>query len=240
VSVLRPAGAGMTFVPELQVRQLLIEGMVELAGDRHRMDEMFGRVDALLQGTQNEWADEARAVFLELAKPGHRGGARVLVGYPPQEARLPALSIVEEGGAEDESQATFGDIMARQIETLGQSEENEDGEEVGNQRLHEHIHIGCEWTSTLQLSTWATTPEVSVILHAVVKHLMLRLKGRLFRAGVQSVSLSDSGFQPNPDLYPRTGYVPVVRCTMHWTSRQTRRKGPRPATWKITHTFSTS
>ena len=100
------------------------------------------------------------------------------------------------------------------------------GKHFGHRRFRHRI-IGSEWTTTIQVGSWAAAPEESVLLHSVVKHLLFRHKGRVQTSGVRDVSLSESGFEPDPQLHPRTGYVPLVRCTLHWQWRQTRRK-PSP------------
>ena len=37
----RHVGAGMDLIPELLIRQIIIEGLVELAGDPFRQEELF-------------------------------------------------------------------------------------------------------------------------------------------------------------------------------------------------------
>jgi len=214
-------GSGQTITPELLVRQVLLEGLVELAGDRFRQDELFARVDDMLQGTQDAWAKEMRAALLRMAQPGRKGGISVAVGYPQDEALLPYVSIIGDAGSEEGNQASMGDVLGRHFD-----------QDTGTL----YTVIGTEWSSTIQIGSWATVGEESTLLHQLVKHVAFRAKGSLIAAGVRDVSLSESGFAPGEVYYPRVMWVPMLRLTLEWTYRQTRRKRPVATSFQITTT----
>ena len=222
---MRPHGAGMMIVPELLVREVLMEAMTELAGDRFRQDELFARKDTGLRtGTSGVWLSEMRDIFSGMLNEESRG-VGVGVGYPTEDAHLPYLSVIASGGGEDDSTATMGNVLARQGEAMGDLTK-------ATGRVREHVAIGIDWRTNIQIGSWTTAPELSTVLHAVVKHLMFRHKGRMLVAGVTDLVLSDSGFEPNAQLHPRTGWVPVVSVRLSHTMVQTRRTDPVPT--KIT------
>ena len=222
---IRPYGTGLLLVPELLVREVLLEGMAELAGDEFRLDEMFGRKDeALLTGTATTWLQEMRDIFRTMVEEESRG-IGVGVGYPSEHVHLPYVSIVSSGGGEDDSSATMGNVLSRRGEALGNMADD-------SARAREHTALGLDWRTTVQVGSWTTSPELSTVLHAAVKHILFRLKGRLAVAGVLDVALSDAGFEPDPRFHPRTAYVPVVSVRLGHTMVQTRRVDPAPT--KIT------
>lgn len=217
---LRHVGSGMHLVPELAVRQVLLEGLVELAGDEFRQEELFGRHDNLPMGTQEDWLDEMRQALLRMTSVTAPDGIKVGVGYPHLEVRFPYVSIVIEEGHEDEGGAVTGDVLGGDSHLRGTF--NADLPE--SFQVEDREVIGTEWSTTLQIGSWTEVPEESSLLHAMVKSVLFRDKGRLYTAGVREIMLSETGFAPDERMAQRTGYVPVVRCTMRWTWRQTRRR----------------
>lgn len=218
-----PQGSGMLEAPELLLRQVLLEGLVELAGDAARQDELFARVDALSQGSQDEWAEDFKAELRRMARIGGDGGIAVGVGYPMDDAHYPYVSIVTDSSAESAAGASMGDVLGRTHDVIGTP-----SADPLTSVTTRYETIGVDYTTTVQVGCWALAAEQSILLLTVVRHLLFRHKGRLTVAGVRDVSLSESGFQPNPQDYPRTGYVPVVRCSMEWTYRQNRVTRPVP------------
>jgi hypothetical protein len=221
---IRHRGAAINIAPELLVRQVLTEGLVELAGSNFSLDELYEREDDLLQGSQDEWTDDLKEELRRILDPEEQGGVRVLIGYPPSTGRFPAVSLVLESANENEGESTMGDVLGQHYQQIG----TPDPDDPSASRSVEFKTIGAEWLSNVQVGVWATAPETSLALHAAVKAILFKHKGRLLAAGVNEVSMSESGFQPDPQLYPRTGYVPVIRCSMRWTWRQTRRTDPVP------------
>lgn len=218
-------GAGTLESAELLVRQVLLEGLVELAGDDVRMSELFERADDLDQGSQTMWtADLKAAVRRMVTSAPVQGGVLIGVGYPNNAAVLPFVSIIAESAAEDAGGATMGDILHRFYETVG----TPSATDPSASRSVRHLVTGVDYTTAVQVGTWTTAPEDSLALHAVVRHLLFRHKGRMVRGGVRELSFSENGFAPSSELYPYTGYVPVLRCTIEWTLRQTRRTSPVP------------
>ncbi len=228
----RALGAGLDLVPELLVRQTLIEGLVELASDQVRLDELFERVDSLEHASGEVFlADMRETVERMVAGSADNYGITVRVGYPHGDTRWPFVSIVPERSDEAAGGASMGDILHRGTEIIGTYDE--DAPDPDAFRVFKHTVIGTDETTTLQIGSWAVVPEESAALAAVVHHLLIRHKGRLTEAGVRDVDLSTSGFQPDADLYPAIGYVPLLRCTIAWTRRQTRRRGPVPTSWTL-------
>lgn len=226
-------GAGMLETPELLLRQVLIEGIVELAGDDERLDELFARFDTLLQGSQEEWVADLKAAFLRMAELHAEGGIRVGVGYPLNEAVYPYVSIVTESASEQPGGASMGDVLGRTYTQTG----TPSATDPTSSQSTRHTVIGVDYVTNVQVGCWSLAPEESILLNSVVRHLLFRHKGRIVGAGARDVTMSESGFEPNPGMYPRTGWVPVIRCTLDWTLRQTRRTRPVPT--RITATSTT-
>lgn len=212
-----PLGSGMLETPELLLRQVLLEGLVELAGDEPRLDELFARVDDLRQGTQDDWVDDFKAGVRRMAQLHAPGGIMVGVGYPMDDARYPYVSILTDSAGESAGGATLGDILGQTF-VVQSTPTAADFNSTVSRKI---TTIGTDYSTSLQVGCWALAAEESTLLLTVVRHLLLRHKDRMKAAGVRDITMSESGFQPSPDMYPRTGYVPIVRVSLEWTLRQT-------------------
>jgi hypothetical protein len=232
----RQQGAGSNPIPELLIRQVLREGYHEAIEDDALLADIFRRADDLPQGTHDQWLEDMKASFRSMVIGGQIG---MDVGYPDDVANLPYIGIVLEGGSEDESQAAFGDVLGRDYELVGDPA-NVDPASGEFAKLYEHTTIGCEETTTVQVSAWSLAPEDSLLLHAINRALLMRHKRRLEDAGINDITFSDSGFVPGQHPFEgRVGFVPMTRCTMRWTRRQTLVEGPVPRFFRImTPTFS--
>jgi len=215
-------GAPTSFVPELLVRQVLIEGLHDLGGDRFRLEELFRRVDDLTGGSQVEWLEEFRERFGEILRS--EWGLPVNIGYPDQASHLPCVSVVLSRSDENEGEARCGDLVDVRYEQIGTPEEDD----PTTSRTYRHDILGGGWIGTVQVGTWTVAPEESLLISQAVYSALLEGKGRLLAAGVHDLSFSEAGFEPSPDLAARTAYVPTLQCTMRWTRLQTRRTGPVP------------
>lgn len=220
------SGSGFLNAPEMLIRQVLLEGLQELAGDQPRQRELFARPDDLEQGSQEEWVEDAMAFLLSLSTPG-AGGWNVGIGYPPDTMQLPYASIVIDNAAEQPGGATVGDILHTDLERTGQG---------SSLVLTRHVVKGVDYASNIQVGCWCTSPEGASILLSIVRHLLFRHKGRMTAAGIHDISTSESGFAPDPALYPRTGYVPVIKVSLDWTLRQTVRTSPVPLRARLRNT----
>lgn len=229
----RAMGGGSTLAPELILRQLLLEGLYELAGDAPRLDELFGRVDTLRSADADAWLVELRQEVERMLPGRQSSGLTVRVGYPGQDARWPYVSIVMERDDEDASGATVGDTLSERTEVIGTFDAND----ASSVRLYTHTVLGCDEKLTLQVGIWTRAPERAAALTAVIQHLLFRHKGDLAKAGARDLSMATSGFAPDPDAYATVGFVPLIRVTMTWTRRQTRTSGPHPSSWTYATTF---
>lgn len=222
--VLRDFGSGMSWTPELLLRQVLLEGVLALAGDEFRMAEMVQRADTLDQSSRAQWERDFRDTIADLAEHGPgKAPLRIKLGYPHEQAVYPHVSIVLASGSEDRAQATVGDRLGQTTEHRGTPTEDD----PSASRAIEHTLIGLGWTTTLEIGVWAVAPEQAILIHALLKHLILYEKGRMVAAGVTEMSISETGFTPG-EGWGRVGFVPVIRCTMAWTIQSTLRKGPVP------------
>lgn len=227
--VVQPRGAGILEEPELLLRQVLMEGLIELAGTPDQVEELFRRSDDLRQGSQDDWGDDYRRGLEVLVR---EGGIRVHIGIPMTEAVFPAVSIVTASSSEDAGGATLGGVLGVGWRSFGTP-----AVDPNLFVVERHTTIGGDWNSSLQVGCWATTPEESVLVKATVAYLLFRHKGRLTTAGIRDLSMSESGFTPDPQMYPRVGYVPAFNVSIEWTRRQTRVRRPVPTRITIRSTF---
>ncbi len=225
---------GTASVParEFLLRSMLVEGFVALGASVTRVDDLVRRVDELQQGSQRAYSAEMREAVLALCAPN---AVPVFVGYPQDEGTLPCVSIVTDAGGEAEGAAVVGgDLLARRYERVGTIGEDDC-------KLYAVDTIGGEFNVSLQIGTWATSPELAVLLHEIVRAVVFADKGRLTEAGVLDVGINESGFQPDPSMYPRVGYVPVMAIRVSMQYEQNERTGPLPTYARVTKTrFSTA
>lgn len=226
----------MNPVPEFLLRQILYEGLIDAANNELLLNEVFGRVDSMRMGSQDDWLDDLRASFKRMADLASDSGVTIGVGYPDDNAHFPYISLVMEAGREDTSQATMGDLLGRHYEVIGDVSQID----PTTSDSYEHSVIGAEWSTTVQVGCWVTVPEDSLMLHAMVNTILFRDKRRMEAAGIREIDLAETGFMPDERYALRgVGYVPVTRCSMQWTRRQTIVQGPVPRYFTLnTPTFT--
>lgn len=207
-----PPGAGMSLVPELAIQQALKEEFRLLASDRERLLEIVQRVDDLRASTAAEWERDLREAAVRMLLPEHAGeGVRFGLGYPHDRAVMPFVSIVVGASPEDTSNAVMGNVQHRRCELQGD-------------RLVEITTLGESYQTQVQVGSWTTAAEESLLLHALVRDALKGGEGRLAKAGILELSLADVGLEPDPDHFPATGYVPVWQCSIRWTRTTVRRR----------------
>ena len=209
-------GSSLHNSPELLVRQILMEGLPELAGDRPRVAQLFKREDRLRQGSQAQFEKDAAKVLQSLCS-AEAGGWHVGEGYPPDHINLPWISVVPDSSSEQTSSATMGDVLQQKYERIDEGQPTE--------RHIRHLVQGAEQSTSIQVGCWSNSPEGAAILWVIVKHLLFFEKGRLSKVGIMDISSSESGFAPDDDMQKRTGtgYVPLIKLSVDWTMRYTRR-----------------
>lgn len=231
----------MGIVAELLVRSILITGLQELADDEVRFREIVARLDDLPQGSDVSWADDLWVAFRRIMKPDEPDAVNFKMGYPLEEGELPCVSIIKEAGAEDTGGAAAGDQLDVGYAQTGtytytsqsgaevSTYENAEGVRVPVPRVEERTVVGTGFTTTVQVGSWTTSVELSLLLDACVHHVLFRDKGRLFAAGVQDVAFSEGGTPTEATMQAalRVGYVPMQRVTLEWVRRQTIR-APAP------------
>lgn len=212
-------GSGMGIVPVFALREALINGMAILATDRRAIEEMVGRDDSLRYSRADEWVQEQVAVVLSLADPTSPRYAEPILAYPAplETAHLPAISVVEQGGGENPSEAFHGDLIREEsLFPVG-----------ANSELTIVAEHGVGYTSTVQIGAWAVESEVAMLLHAMTKWAIYQQKDALYERGVHDLSVRTGGVELSPQLAPRVTYVPMLSVTLSWTLRQShRRKAP--------------
>ena len=133
-----PTGVGNSMALPFLVREVLLEGLVELAGDEARIDELFARWDGLLQGSQEETVVDFKRRLKRMAIVGQVDGIMVNVGYPMSDARYPALSVIARNAAEDTGASVLGDVLAITGTYTGTPTEDDFTSTIGT----EHVTIG--------------------------------------------------------------------------------------------------
>lgn len=220
-------GPGMGLAAELLVREVLVTGLHELANDEVRFRELVQREDALNQGSQGTWADDLLAAYRTLLDAEQPDYLNFKLGYPLDAGELPCVSIIKEAGAEDTGTAVTGDVLdvkSRQVGTYTYVPQSGVGE-IEVPRLEAVLRLGTGWSTTVQVGSWTTSAELSLLLDAAVHNVLFRDKRRLFAAGVRDVSFSEGGTPTDATVQVelRVGYVPMQRLTLEWDRAQTRR-----------------
>jgi hypothetical protein len=170
----------------------------------------------------------------------------IRVGYPYATAHLPCLSLVLANASEDPSGANVGDVLGVRVVrtgTLAGDDVTVEGMVVtagtpGTLKVEHEVQIGTDWSSTVEVGCWAVAPEVSLLVQAAARWALFRGKGQLNESGVYEVRFEEGGAQPDPQLEPRVGYVPIIRCHLSWTYQQTRRGDPVPTFFTQTNCFT--
>jgi len=252
----RHRGAAMNIVPELDIRQVILVGLHELANDSAELEALVRRTDDLQEGSQLDWNEALAAELRAMLDPASDRYVFVKVGYPTHAAHLPCVSIVLEAANEDTGEAQMGDVLDIVYRKEGLREfDRGDGTIVKElpkldkgteltplplmarpiplQRVFQETVLGGGWDSNIQVGCWAVAPETSLVLQAAVRWALYRNKGRLHDAGVHEVGFSEGGETPDERLEPRVGYVPMIRVHLDWTYRQTKRSTKQPVGVRI-------
>ena len=227
------AHAGSNEVGELLVRSVLIEGLHELAGDETRLRELVRRYDALRGGSQGTWEADLVQAFRALLDAESPDYLHFRVGYPLDAGHLPCVSIIKEAAAEDAGGAVVGDVIDRkavQVGTYTYTAAAAGSVPVEVPALEEHVLLGCGYSTTVQVGSWTTSPELSILLDSAVHEVLFRGKRRLLASGVYDASFTEGGTPTDQttQIELRVGYVPIQRVTLEWQRATTRRKRPLP------------
>lgn len=223
MTVQRPQGTNGTLQIETLLRQVLAEGLVALVADDYRLNELYERVDSLLQSSGADWTADLSARLRQLTAMVAPPALSLRVGYPTLPAHLPCLTIILESGAEQPGAAAMGDLIARRVELVGTPA-------ADDWSAHEAVRydvIGTDFGTSIQIGSWALAPEEALLLHEAVRNVLLHDKGRLHAVGAYNVSMTEGGGQPSQELAPHVGYVPMHRISLDWTLRTTRRARAR-------------
>lgn len=240
-----PAGANALTVLPRAVRGMLWQGLRELANDPQALDSLLALPPPSLREPDAEaWAAEARAVLLSVTAgtPGQRR-LTIAAGYPVSDAAMPWVSVITETGSEAPAETFLGDWHVSRPELVGQAlavladgstEPLSSPPTIGTVDARfapviTHEVRGSGATEQIQVAVWHPVVEVAELLHAALRRVALLRKGDLDAVGARSVGLAWSGFQPNQQVYPRLGWVPMLRLTVGYALAHAERVGPQPA-----------
>lgn len=219
------------FVPEFAIREALINGFAELRNSRAQLIEFVSRFDNLPQGSQQEWNAQCMEAIEQVLDPESDNSLRnISLGYPTQDAALPWVGIVLESDSEDTGGATIGDNLVTIYQPIGDPVTNPDGYE-----LVKHKVKGTDYTATISVSVWSTSPEMSFVLHEAIFYILFGLKGSLSASGIREVGFSSSSLDISSALEPRTGFVPLTKCVISYQRRRTVTSDPVPT--RMSHRF---
>lgn len=212
---MKTPGAGMGQVIDLALQEALVLGLHTLASDRRAIEELVGREDTLRNNTADAWKASLRAALVEMLDPGSDQYCDVLLGYPVGSgiARLPALSIVVDGGGENQGETVCGNLIREGYEFVGP-----------NQELWATTELGAGQTSTLQIGAWSTAPERSALLIAAAQWALYQQQTRLLERGIHEISYRRGGQEVAPEMEPRVAWMPMLMVTLNWTFRESSRR----------------
>lgn len=213
-------GAANTAAPELLIREVLLEGLSVLVADSARLAELYERFDGVSGGSQATTPAAFAARLRQLCAWGSADELTVRMGYPSEHARMPAVSLVYDGGGENPGSAVFGDVFTRQHVLVGADNTGDWSTQTCTQTVVKVI----EYSSRIQIGTWATGPEESILVHEAVRNVLFTDKQYLADRGIRDASLSEGGIVPDRRMYPRVAYVPMLSVQLTWDLRHTRRR----------------
>lgn len=217
-------GHGLGLSPVLLIQETLYVGFAVLASERRSMDELFARDDGLRHNTTAEWRKALREALLEMVDPTSPSFCEILPNYPAPggAARLPVVSIIDEGGGESGTETVAGDLLRKSFEFHGP-----------NQELWSTTEIGAGHRTQLQIGAWALAPEAALALHAAIQWVLYRLKPDLLERGIKEISWTTGKAEPSPELEPRVAMVPMLNLSLNWTFRSSyRKKVPNRVTFR--------
>lgn len=233
MAVINPLGSPASFSPDMLLRQVLHEGLSYLAADPQRVADLYGRFDTLASGSQADMLADFSAGLQALVAWGGDNALQIVLGYPHDDAALPLVSIVHDAGSEQPGAAMYNDLLAASHDLIGV----DNIADWSTQDCVQHRHQAVDYTSQIQIGSWATSPEESWLIHEALRAVLLTDKGFLHKAGVMDVSVSESGFAPDTRMRPRVAWVPMLSVRMDWQMRQTSRtKVPSRARVSLTFT----
>jgi len=194
------------------VRQVVIEGLLILAGDKDRLRQLFVRHDTLVSDAE-QYTDESADIVRGLAPR-----VNVYILHPEVQRQMPFVGIQMSGSSSGEE--TFSADIVDEVDKV-----------IGSKVYCERIRGGYRDRS-LRASVAASTWDATRCLHAAVAHVLDTYKWRLAEVGATGVSVTDS--PPEVEL-PESAEDAVgrwsegvVEVRYAWLMRTSHLLGPRP------------
>lgn len=208
-------GVGLALSPVLAMQEALTIGLHTLGSDEYAIEELFRRGDALQYANVDRWAKALRAGLLDMLDPSSDEYCQVLTGYPAPwgVAKLPAISLVSEGGGENPSELVIGNVLRVFTELHGP-----------NQEAWETTEIGAGHTTTIEIACWHPAVELAQVLGGAVRWALYQQREALADRGVHELSIRELGDQAAPQMEPRVSIVPTFSVSFNWTYRQSHRQ----------------
>lgn len=207
-------GDGVGAVPILHLQESLTVALQSLRSDDRAIYELLGRRDLLQYRSTDRWRLALHDALIEMLDPSTDQCIDLRIGYPESggAAHLPCVSLVVDGGGENDAEAVAGNVLRVSSEFHGP-----------NQELWETTEIGAGQRSVVQIGAWSPAPERSMLLIAAIKWALYFIQDRLKANGIHSLTFTEGGVAPG-ELDPRVAYVPIVSATILWTFRESSRQ----------------
>ena len=200
--------AGQELSLEL-VQQVLVEGLVSLAGDEYRMRSIFRRPDTLPRGLNNKAEDAVNDMLDIVRNAAHVGthrdgtGLSFSVNFPASGEQWPSplLTVTWASGSEDAGSAYAGDVVG--------TRDVVHGSDLNTCKVYREISRGCLKRQSILLSIYSLRPEEARVLHMAFSHIVQRDKWRLMVGGVKDVTISEMGREPD-ETAPHVQMLPML------------------------------
>lgn len=221
-----PAGHAGLLSPEFAVRRVLFDGLLELAADEYKLQQVFERADEWrLHGDGDDWTEGYKRAFQAMTQ-GDELALRIGLSFPAEDVPMPYLSVTADGGSEDESGAAMGDILDQGWRPTGETAADEDGVERSPDSRR-YLTRGIAYNSRVDVGCWSTSIPQAILLQSTVRLVLMLRRPWLSRYGVQRVRMSDSALRADPTLNPRISVVPIIQLGIDWTLRIAERSAPQ-------------
>lgn len=206
------AGRATFHRPFLLLKQVLEEGLIELAAQRWLLEHLLERVDVPQRpGEAERWtrdrAQEVMALVQRTDQPLVFDTA-----YPDSAVHLPRVVLLPSGGGRDDS-ALEGPFLAPiSLPQAGPEDPTTGAKSV---RVIEPRLI--PWTTQVQISTWIPSTELALVVHDLLIAVVSANEARLTEAGVREISMLRERELMQPAWErEQAPVVPSFELTLRW------------------------
>lgn len=211
------------------LRQIVLEGFVQLAADDDLLLFLLRRTDATRHGAAAEWPS-TMAGRIRKAVLGNQERLDVIYDYPRSLASFPVISLI----MDQDSQDTGAD-------RLGQGEEETRTHRRGTlgvgaaeiARMAAYTPFVRPWRGQVQVGCWWDPDESARVLYALTQWVLLQWHGYAQGSGIRELSIGTGGGFVVPQESQPTFRGLTFMANLRWDRVGLARRAPVPTTASI-------